>query len=213
MKRYTIIAILLSICLASRAQSVPGSDKELESLVSLVKMLRETNEDNFNKASQQLTADTKWTPMDETGNVRQGLECRATEKVPGFKLNRILTKVDGSRKHVSTHGDMVNGEDSRYDYSLFERTLKAKTEVAYRLKGREGQQTFVIVPYDPNASFTAYVTCNGKKIAGKRQPDGTIVLEWQKNLPSRNSSFTLTVKNNTGTPQSFVIINHNTRKK
>ena len=81
-----------------------------------------STEANFKKATGILSADMKWTPMNETGSVRPE-ECKPSDRVKGFKLNRILFKAEGSRKYVSTHGDMINGEDARFDYSLYERTL------------------------------------------------------------------------------------------
>ena len=211
--RFFSLIAMLYVCTIAMAQSTIN-DKELQALIDVVKLLRVSNEANFNKATQILKSDTKWTPMDETGDVREGKECKASEKVPGFKLNRILSKVDGSRKYVSTHGDMVNGEDTRYDYSLYERALKGKTEVKYQLKGREGKQVFVIVPFNASAKLEVAIECNGKRVvAGTRNPDGSVVVSWEKDAPSRTKAFTLSIKNNESSSQSFVIINHNSRKK
>ncbi len=211
--RLFTLAAMMYICTVAVAQSATD-DKELSSLIDVVKLLRVSNETNFNKATQILTSDTKWTPMDETGAVREGKECKASEKVPGFKLNRILSKVNGSRKYVSTHGDMVNGEDTRYDYSLYERALKGKTEVKYQLKGREGRQVFVIVPYNASAKLEVAIECNGKRVVkGTPNPDGSVVVSWGKGVPSKSQVFTLSIKNNESSSQSIVIINHNTRKK
>lgn len=206
------IVILLCLCSTMMAQTV-ADDKELTTLVDVVKMLRVSNEVTFNKATQILSDDTKWTSLDETGPVREDKECNALENVPGFKLNRILSKIEGSRKYTSTHGDMVNGEETRYDYSLFERKLKAKTEVEYHLKGREGKQVFFVVPYHSTAKFEAYIDCDGKKISGVQNPDGIIIVTWEEDVPSRTQDFVLSIKNCTKSSQSFVIINHNTRNK
>lgn len=211
--RFIALISTLCICTIATAQSTID-DKELSLLIDVVKMLRVSNESSFNKATELLKSDTRWTPMDETGAVREGKECKASEKVPGFKLNRILSKINGGRKYVSTHGDMVNGEDTRYDYSLYERTMKSGAEVQYSLTGREGKQTFVIVPFNNDASFEVCILFKGKKvISEKPSADGIIVIEWTKDVPSTTQSFNLIVKNKKRTPQSFVIINHNTRKK
>lgn len=202
----------MGLCSAAVVQFV-SDDRELAALVDIVKMLRESNETNFRKATDILTSDMKWTPMDETGAVRDGVECKASENVPRFKLNRILSRVDGSRKYVSTHGDMVNGEDTRYDYSLYERALKPKAKVEYALKGREGRQTFIVVPYNTTAKLDVSIVINGKKIVGQSDADGTVVVNVDKNLPVKTDKLNLSVTNRTNAPQSFVIINHNTRKK
>lgn len=200
------------MCSAAVVQFV-SDDRELAALVDIVKMLRESNETNFRKATDILTSDMKWTPMDETGAVRDGVECKASENVPRFKLNRILSRVDGSRKYVSTHGDMVNGEDTRYDYSLYERALRPKAKVEYALKGREGRQTFIVVPYNTTAKLDVSIVINGKKIVGQSEADGTVVVNVDKNLPVKTDKLNLSISNKTNLPQAFVIINHNTRKK
>lgn len=211
LKLYISVLMLCVYALANAQQS--GVDQELTSLIDVVKTLRASNEAAFNNAMKVLEKDTKWTPMDETGSVRDGVECKASENVPRFKLNKILSRVNGNRKYVSTHGDMVNGEDTRYDYSLYERSLKSGAEVKYSLKGREGRQVFVIVPFDSNARFSAKVESGGKTVSGKLNPDGTVVVAWDKDLPTRNTEFVLSVKNETKSSQSMVIINHNTRVK
>lgn len=212
MVRLICIYIMMYIGTTAWAQS-STEDKELASLVDVVKMLRVAGEKNYNKGIELLQADYKWTPMDETGNIRDGVECRATEGVPSFRLNRIMSRVAGSRRYESTHGDMINGENTDYDYSLYERALKPDAEVSYELKGREGRQTFVIVPYNKSATMEAYIESDDVRITGDRKPDGCIVISWTTNLPTLSHVFQLVVRNGMPSSQSFVIINHNTRTK
>ena len=137
MRKYKLfILFLLFGCQIAVAQHIV--DEELQSLVAVVKMLRNSNENAFNQVSQLLASDEKWTPMSELG-VRQSTECLPVDRVAGFKLNRILSKVEGNRKFVYTHGDMLNGEDERYNYSLYERSVKAGQKVSYRLKLNTGK--------------------------------------------------------------------------
>lgn len=204
--------LLLTVSVSAMGQKEPA-DRELSALLDVVKMLRTSNQATYDKARKILSDDMKWTAMDETGNIREGKECKASESVARFKLNRILFNIAGSRKHVSSHGDMVNGENAGYDYSLYERALKPKTDVSYNLKGREGKQTFVIVPFDKQAVFKAWIVFKGKKTEAVQTPDGTYTITWDKNLPTKDQTFSLYVKNGTAKPQSLVIINHNSRKK
>lgn len=212
LKRIIIFLAILCSCSGVKAQT-RIEDKELASLLDVVRMLRESTEEGFNKASRILSDDVKWIPMYETGSVREGLECKASENVPGFRLNRILSKAYESRKYVSTHGDMVNGEDARYDYSLYERTIKPMAEVDYPLTGREGKQVFIIIPYNRSATLEATIRYAGKKWFGKVEDDGTSTIKWETDTPSGDMEFVLSVTNGSGSPQSFVIINHNTRRK
>lgn len=205
--------ILLLFVHCVSAQSI--NDKELQSLIGVVKMLRVSDEPTFNKATRILVADTKWTSMSELG-IKQKSECFPVDKVPGFKLNRILSKAEGSRKYVYTHGDMLNGEDERYNYSLYERSVKAGQEVTYKMKGREGAQVFVLVPFMEEASqLSGYITLDdGRQIMfeTEKQDKGILVAYCESSMLTRDKLFSVTVKNGSLLNQSFVIINHNTRK-
>lgn len=212
MRSYLITTLLLCTALQSAtAQTI--TDKELGALVDVVKMLRTRNEATYNKARQILSADSKWTPMNETGGRQEG-ECRPADVVDKFKLNRILTNVEGSRKYVTTHGDMLNGEDERYNYSLYERTVKAGAKVTYKIKGREGRQTFVVVPFAQGApALSASVSIDQKPIGKFVMEDGILVAECSSEAITRDREIVLTIENkNRSANQAFVILNHNTRK-
>lgn len=206
MKR--ILLLLVSVVWCSVIFAAPPDDKELALLVDVVKMLRSALETDYAKASQILSFDVRWTPMNETGAVRPQ-ECKPSDKVAGFKLNRILSKADRGRKYVSTHGDMINGEDARYDYSLYERALKAKSKAEYVLKGRKGKQTFVIIPYQASAVRQLAVKATGQSVQTSRDDkDGLITVT----CVASGNEVKLTVENRSSQPQSFVILNHNSRK-
>ena len=212
-KRILFLGILFLFVLGVSAQSI--NDSELQSLIGVVKMLRASDEATFNKAAQILAADTKWTSMSELG-VKQKTECLPVDRVPGFKLNRILSKAEGNRKYVYTHGDMLNGEDERYDYSLYERSLKAGQEVTYNLKGREGTQVFVLVSFMGEAArLSGYITLDDGRLVmfeTEKQDKGIWIARCESSMLTRNKVFSITIKNGSQDNQSFVIINHNTRK-
>lgn len=187
-------------------------DKELDHLISVSTMLRTADATVYNRALQMLKADARWTPMDELGRI-QSTECTPAESVARFKLNRLLSRADGSRKFVASRGDFLNGEDERFDYSLYERSLKASSTVTFKVKGRVGQQTFVLVPHTaqghglklalsaPGLSFTHKATL----------PNGAQVFVSQGKA-AKDRHITITVSNASRAPQSFVLINHNSRK-
>ncbi len=206
MKKITLIMMCMfaQVCLA---QNVGIEDKELASLVDMVKMLRNPTESNFNQVKKLLKADERWTPMNETGKL-QSTECKASEGIPGFKLNRIMYSVTKEQKRVSTPGSMLNGEDSRYNYSLYERSLKKGKSATYKLRKRDGKQTFVLVPYVGKKGSLS-VLVDGKKRVTTEQEDGTLVCSFD----STGKEISLSVTNRSGAALSFVIINHNSRKK
>ena len=165
-----ILAMCSSVSLHAQASKM---DKELTALVDAVRILRNPSESSFNQTTKLLKADERWTPMRETGELKD-TECKPSDKVPSFKLNRILNSVEKERKHVSTTGTMLNGEDSRYSYSLYERSLKKGKSATYSLRKRSGRQTFVVVPYVKKKGSLS-VLVNGRKVKTLEQEDGTIV--------------------------------------
>ena len=206
MNKIYLIACVLCWVVSSYAQDVK-MDKELSSLVDVVKILRNPSESNYNKATKLLKADEKWTPMNETGDLK-ATECKASENTATFKLNRILTSVMKEQKRVSTTGTMLNGEDSRYNYSLYERSLKKGKSATYKLKNRCGTQTFVLVPYTKRKGGLS-ILVDGKKPAMTEQEDGTLICSFY----SSGKEISLAVTNKSGTALSFVLLNHNSRKK
>lgn len=204
-KIFAMIAMMLPM--AVMAQEIK-MDKELSSLVGLVKMLRVQNETNFDKAVQQLKGDYSWTAMSETGDIRK-TECKPADKVCGFKLNRIMNKALNGRKCVSSKDEMLNGEDLRYNYSLYERSLKGKNKATYTLKNRYGKQTLVVVPFNGQKGSLS-IEVNGKAVASTQEgKDGTLY----SSFTSDGQPLSLTISNLSKTPLAFVILNHNSRKE
>lgn len=190
-----------------------AAEDDLASLVGIVKMLRTQNEANYGRAAQMLGGNACWTPMTEINRLQEG-ECRPADNVPGFKLNRLLSKVDADRKYVSTHGDMLNGEDERYNYSLYERAVKSGAEVIYTLQGREGEQVFVIVPFvGEKSGLSASLEIEGYEPAAFSETDGTLRAECRSVRLTRDQKVRIVVKNGSDSDRSFVLINHNTRKR
>lgn len=207
MKRLFLILFIA----AGLSASAQIADAELRSLVDVVTRLRTPGEAAYTRALAALEADTKWTPMNETGRVTPN-ECGPSEKLSRFRLNRILNKADAARKYVSTHGDMLNGADERYNYSLYERALRAGKSETYSLPGRAGRQTIVIVPHAAQGSgITATVSGGGVAVTFRSDKSGVLVAELDSKAVSKDRPLTLTVSNTSGQPQAFVIINHNTR--
>ena len=203
-----ILAIMVAyFCVVTLQAQEVKMDEELSALVDVVKILRNPGESNFHKATKLLKADEKWTPMNETGRLK-ATECKASEIIPTFKLNRILISVMKEQKRISTTGTMLNGEDSRYNYSLYERSLKKGKSAIYKLKKRYGKQTFVLVPYTKKKESLS-VLIDGKKPITTEQEDGTLICSFN----SSGNEILLAVTNKSGAALSFVLLNHNSRKK
>ena len=202
-----VLALGLLLSMVGSAQSLKIEDKELASLVKVVLMLRNPNKTNFNKAKQLLQADDRWTPMNETGDL-QATECKPTEMTSTFKLNRLLNSIVKEKKRVSTTGTMLNGEDSRYHYSLYERSLKKGKSATYQLRNRSGKQTLVLVPLGKKKGNLS-IFVDGEKPNITEDADGTIICTFI--ATGKEISFTVTNKSGAALP--FVILNHNSRKE
>ena len=202
-----ILALGLLISMVGSAQSLKIEDKDLASLVEVSKMLRNPSKANYKKAKLLLKADEKWTPMNETGDL-QATECKPSEKTSTFKLNRLLNSIVKEKKRVSTTGTMLNGEDSRYHYSLYERSLKKGMSATYQLRNRSGKQTLVLVPFVKKKGSLS-ILVDGEKPIITEDADGTVICTF--NAIGKEISFTVTNKSGAALP--FVILNHNSKKE
>ena len=208
MRRIFFILFLLTVTGVAYAQ--PSMDEELRSLIDAVNALRDADEKSYNAVREFLIQDTRWTPMDETGPFLKGVECLPAEKIARFKLNAILNDVARKRTPVSVRAEsMLNGEDPRYDYSLFERSVREGCCAKYELRKRSGHQWLVIIPYSGPDSITAGISVDGgEAIALIPRDDGSLVL-YVDEVVRDDQILTLTV--NGIRSCSFVIINHNIR--
>lgn len=206
MKRLPLVFFLLIPFLSVHAQTMDG---ELKSLISFVCELRDADQQTYDNVRKKFINDNKWTPMNETGNLKEG-ECRPYDNVAGFKLNRLLTLVAGDRKYVSVHGDMLNGEDKRFNYSLYERSVHAGKTVDYVLMGRKERQWFVIVSYDTAPGvLSATVKLPGRKPQVFDDFGGGVLAAYIDD-PDIVPSMEITISVTGGRKdQSFVILNHN----
>ena len=211
------IAILIISLIMSVTVSAQQNDKELNSLVTMVKNLRQTSEAEkkqaFNDTFQSLVADTAWTPMNELRD-NNGAECPHSDKsLPRFRLNRMLSKAEQVHQGVAvaTNGFM-NGQDPRFNYSLYEKSVMAGKRVSYTFSGREGRQVFVVVPYKTSAKLNAKLLVSGKEAASsQRLSDGTLVLECTESINTK-TPLTLEISNEGSEGMAMVILNHNTRQ-
>ncbi len=204
---FRLLLIGLALCGLPVMAQQPAMDSNLKALVDIVVSLRASDQGAYNRAQSKLSTYTFWTPMNETGRV-QATECLPSDKVPGFKLNRMLARIETDRVLVTSHGDMLNGGALRIANYLFERSITAGRSVTYTLKGREGKQAFVIVAYNPKAAIS--VTVDGKSY---KPENGVITFPAGSKDLRRDQSISFTVTSQSPDNQSFVILNHNTRNK
>lgn len=201
--------ILISISVLLLAFSVSAQDAELNKLTDIVKSLQTGGEKAYNAAVAKLASDKNWTPMDEIGFDRN-IECKASERVPGFKLNSVLTNAENKERYQTTTGNHINGADGRFNYSLFEKTLKPGKTAFFSLPERWGEQTIIILPYQgENAKISATASSGTNNFTVTSIGNGAVKLTGKA---VKGQPLTLNVSNGSEGNISYVILNHNSRK-
>lgn len=202
MKRLIYIVLILIANFSVYAQ-----DNELNKLTEIVKSLKTADNASREKIVKSLANDKLWTKMDEAKDPKA--ECTVGEVKTGrFGLNQILNKAENRNTGHASTGNMLNGADSRYNYSLFEKTLKANTTATFKLQGRWGEQIFVILPYN-GAQQNITAAGNKGEFKSVKDKDGTIKLTGNA---KKGEPLTITVTNHSDKNISYVILNYNSRK-
>lgn len=203
MKKYIILLLILFCFVSAKAQN-----DELNKLTDIVKSLQSGGEKAYNDAVAKLAVDKLWTPMDELA-IDRSVECRASEKVPGFRLNSALTNAENKERYQTSTGNHLNGADMRYNYSLFEKTLKAGKTASFALPQRWGEQVLIIIPFNANAKISANAKGGDKDFTVTSSGNGSLKLT---GAVVKGQTLDLTVTNESGENISYVILNYNSRK-
>lgn len=185
-----------------------AQNDELNKLTDIVKSLQTGGEKAYKDAIITLAVDKHWTPMDELA-IDRNVECRASDRVPGFRLNSVLTNAENKERYQSTTGNHLNGADMRYNYSLFEKTLKAGKIASFSLPQRWGEQVIIILPFNPKASITAKAVSGDKTFTVTPSGNGSLKLT---GTVAKGHQLNLSVTNASGENISYVVLNYNSRK-
>lgn len=203
MKKFVLILFILIGVYQGKAQN-----NELNKLTDIVKSLQTGGEKSYRDAIAKLAVDKLWTPMDEL-TIDRNVECRASDRVPGFRLNSALTNAENQERYQTTTGNHLNGADIRYNYSLFEKTLKAGKTAEFSLPQRWGEQVIIIIPFNAQSKLSAKASPGDKNFTVVPVGNGSLKLTGNvvKGQPLR-----LSVTNDSEENISYVILNYNSRK-
>lgn len=126
-----------------------------------------------------------------------------------FKMNQMVTHVYGRQNTgMVSKGDYFNSTEKDVFYSAIEKNVKAKSTVEYTLTGHVGIQEFVFMSYNPNTGFIASV--NGEPAKPFPGQKGVLYIKLSKVNKENEIKFSIT--NNSGSNESFVILNYNPQK-
>ena len=127
-----------------------------------------------------------------------------------FRVNQLVAYVY-KRQNVGmvSKGDYFNSTESDIYYSAIEKTIKKGKSVTYTLTNHIGDQEFIIMSYNPNTNYKAFV--NGKKAIQKEKGIHHISIR----KVNRADIITISIvcaPSNKASFESFVILNHNPQR-
>lgn len=206
----SLVALLFVLMpLFAVAQNTDYITSEMKTLVKHSCDLR--NSKNAARVERALYDDRQWTLMDEISIDSSG-ECTIRDRVKTRGLNQMGYRIAKYNRGISnTGGRFRNGQDQRYNYSFIEVTAKRGASLKYDITGRQGIQSFAVVPYDPQQKFTVSLSLNSVPVGTRYEEDGVYYIVVDKNVEI-SDILTLRIYNSSSSNQSFVIINHNSRK-
>ena len=209
----TALYILFMVS-AANAQSHNNElhDSVMEKICGYVESLR-TDPDGYEAVRDQMAKDMKWTMMSEFADSCSTPEalCGLRDRVKRTGINDIALQAEHKRGTVARSADVFcNGNDPKYNYSLYEVKVKAGQTVESRLSHRKGQQYFLILPYSMGLDIE--MTCRGSKVPCTRHKDGSTSFTIRKPI-EENDTIGIRISNRTDGNLSAVMINHNSHRQ
>lgn len=215
--------LILTLLFAAGAMFSQAQEQEksyLQNITEIVKELRKSNNSVRNSAIAVLSADNKpkITLMDE---IRwAGDEDEKANEVKGnkgnrFKLNQVITHVYKNQNHqLETKSNMLNGNEKDIHFSAIEKGVKKGGKVTYQIRGRNGEQDFIFVPFKKESKYVVTMYVDGKTIDSKK---GTDVCQIHIEDLTRRQTITFSInyladKDNKDLVESFAILNYNPQK-
>ena len=216
------ILILLMITLphfVSFGQITLNEQEEIvtSKLLNAVLVLRHGDTIAWKTAYNELAKQqSQFTLMNELKDERNDCSL-GTDNVKSFGVNRIVADLKMGLRVQNTGQELLDGSDTRFKYSLFEKGIKKGCTSTYTLKGRSGKQVFLIVPFAADQPYTSELRkSDGTLIApsGKDAEGITYYFVDTKTGPTLGETLMLKISNkDLKNNASFVIINHNYRNK
>lgn len=207
--------ILLAACLSAGAQTPEADflhDEVMQELCGYVSALR-SSPDDYESVRNRMGRNMKWTMMSEFADSCSTPDalCGLRDRVKRTGINDIALQAEHMRGTVAKSADLFcNGNDPKYNYSLYEVKIKSGQTVRSRLSHRTGQQYFLIIPY--SAGISAEIACNGETVRCIKMPDGS--LSFVTGRPLKDTDIIEISISNTATDnRSAVIINHNSHRQ
>lgn len=146
----------------------------------------------------------KITLMDEIGEDKHEYWDKNANK---FQINKVVAYVYGNQNTgMVSKGEYFNSTEKDVFYSAIEKNVMKGEKVSYTITGHMGSQEFIFISYNPRTPFTVIV--NGKQAA--QIGDGVQYIGLSN--VREDDEIVFSIKNESSTNESFVILNHNPQK-
>lgn len=195
----------------------PKQEELTRKLLDATLLLRQADQQNWTRARSEFEKRlAQFTLMDELRD-RANDYPLAGNGIRTFGVNRIITALkDRSNRTVQNSGQrLLDGSDSRFSYSIYEKGVRAGRTATYTMRERYGKQVFLIVPHKADQAYSVtLVRANGTVIppTGKDRDGVTYFIIDAAHAPKRGETLTMKLTNRSSKENaSFVIINHNYR--
>lgn len=218
-KQVTLLLVLLLVAVCSFAQvSLNATDEQVtKKLLNAVLLLRKGDARNWNMAHDELEKRvSQFTLMDELEDEIH--DCPLVSgQMKTFGVNRMVTELKRGSRVQNTGRELLDGADTRFNYSLFEKGIKKGATATYTMSGRYGRQVFLIVPYYTKQPYSVELAIRNRTvipITGKDENGITYYIVDTGSGPVGGDTIILKITNDDkNNNASFVIINHNYRNK
>lgn len=220
LSRTLLFLLTITLSTLSSFGQIP-LDKKQDSvtckLMDAVLILRQDNKQSWISAQTELQKIAPlFTLMNELQDRQNDCALIGTD-VESFGVNRMVTELKKAGIVQDPIRELLDGSDTRYNYSLFEKGIKKGSTATYTMTGRSGRQVFLIVPYSVNQPYAVELRNNDGTIhpaTGKDANGITYFLISTQYGPESGEPLTLKISNRDPNKNAtFVIINHNYRNK
>lgn len=213
-----LLPLLMSAMLVCAQVPLNPQDEEVTiELVQSALLLRQGGEDAWNNAGNRLEKRlSQVTLMTELQDPDHDAPL-ITSRMKTFGVNRLVQELKRGRRVQNTGKELLDGADSRFNYSLYEKGVRHGATATYHLSGRFGKQVFVIVPYASGKDFEVSLLREDGNVIPVTGTDENVVVYFitdASNSPNEGETLTLTITNrDSSTDMAFVVINHNYRNR
>ncbi len=217
-KTIALLLFVMAGSLSSQAQVLEQRGEEtLITLRNAVLLLNNSDKSSWEEAQNEFGRHlNSFTLMDELQDSKNDCVPIAS-KVKKRGVNRLVTELKNGHRVQNSENELLDGSDSRFNYSIFEKCIKEGATSTYTMKGRSGKQVYLVIPYDSGNKYSCRLILAGNRVYAPSHTDKDGIAYFfidSDEGPKSNEPVALKISNEEKNKNaSFVIINHNYRDR